>query len=80
MLWLSIKVATFRNNKKKDWFSHETGLVFLYGEVCKDAFKNSATFKMELFATIINGRKLQRASSDGFTTLKKDIHLMGLQL
>ena len=44
----------FQCNKKK-------GLVFVYGEVCKGTFKNSATFKMELFVTISNGRKLQRA-------------------
>ena len=34
------KVVIFRYNKNKDWFSHETGLVFKYGEVCKGAFKN----------------------------------------
>ena len=28
MQWLSIKVATFWNNKKKDLLSHETGLAF----------------------------------------------------
>ena len=68
MQWLSIRVTTFRNNKKKDWVSHETGLVFVYGKVCKGAFKNSATFMMELFAIISNGGKLQGASSDGRTT------------
>ena len=61
-------MATFRNNKKKDWFSHKTGLVFVYGEVCKGGSKNSTTFKMELSATTSNGRNLQRASSDGLTT------------
>ena len=55
MQWLSIKVAIFRCNKSKDWFSHETGLVFVYGEVCK------GVFKMELFAKI---RMLE--SSKGF--------------
>ena len=40
----------------------------MYGEVWKCASKNSATFKMELSATISNGRKLQRALSDGLTT------------
>ena len=30
------KVATFQNNKKKDWFSHKTRLVFLHGDVLKD--------------------------------------------
>ena len=51
-----IKVATFRNNKKKDLFSLETGLVFMHGNVFKDGSRNSATFKMKLFATIGNGR------------------------
>ena len=40
----------------------------MYGEVCKSASKNSATFKMELTATVSNGIKLQRALSDGLTT------------
>ena len=40
----------------------------MHGEVCKGASKNSATFKMELSATISNGRKSQRALSDGLTT------------
>ena len=61
-------MTTFQNNKKKDWFSHETRLVFKYGKVFKGGSRNSATFKMELFPTIGNGRKLQRASSDGLTT------------
>ena len=51
-----IKVATFRNNKKKDWFSHKTGLAFVHSNVFKDGSRNSTTFKMELFATIGNGR------------------------
>ena len=46
--WLSIKVATFWNNK--------TGVVFMYGSIFKDRSKNSAIFKMELFLTIGNGR------------------------
>ena len=49
-------MATFQNNKKKDWFSHETRLVFVHGNIFKDGSRNSATFKMELFATIGNGR------------------------
>ena len=61
-------MATFQNNKKKDWFSHKTGIVFVYGEVCKGASRNSATIKMELFARIGNGRNLQRASFNGLTT------------
>ena len=40
----------------------------MYGEVCKGASKNSATFKMELSTTISNGRKLQRALPDGLAT------------
>ena len=59
-----IKVTTFRNNKKKDWFSHKTGLVFVHGDIFKDGSGNSAAFKMELFATTGNGKKLQRASSN----------------
>ena len=49
-------MAAFRNNKKKDWNSHESGLVFVHSEVFKDGSRNSAIFKMELFATIGNGR------------------------
>ena len=47
-----IKVATFQNNKKKDWFSHKTRLVFVHGEVFKDGSRNFAIFKMEHFATV----------------------------
>ena len=50
------KGATFWNNKKKDWFSHQTGLVFVQGDAFKDGSRNSAKFKMELFAAIGNGR------------------------
>ena len=49
-------MATFRINKKKDWFPHKTELVFVRGDVCKDRSTNSATFKMELFARIGNDR------------------------
>ena len=49
-------MAAFWNNKKKDWFLHKTGLVFVHGEVFKDGSRNSAIFKMELIATIANGR------------------------
>ena len=49
-------MATFHNNKKKDWFSHKTGLVFVHGHIFKDRSENSTTFKMELFATTGNGR------------------------
>ena len=40
----------------KDWFSHEIGLDFIHGDVFKDRSRNSATFKMELFEAIGNGR------------------------
>ena len=59
-----MKVATFPNNKKKDLLSNGIRLVFLHGKVFKEGSRNSATFKMELFATIHNGKELQRASSD----------------
>ena len=62
------KCNDFWNDKKKDWFSYETRVAFVCGEVCKGASKNSATFKMELSGTISNSRKLQRALSDGLTT------------
>ena len=51
-----IKVATFQNNKKKDWFSQKARLIFMHGNIFKDPSRNSATFKMKLFATIGNGR------------------------
>ena len=50
------KSATFWKNKKKDWFSHQSGLVFVHGDVFKDGSRNSAKFKMELFPAIGNGR------------------------
>ena len=50
------KVATFWKNKKKAWFSHQIGLVFVHGNVFKDRSRNSAKFKMELFAATGNGR------------------------
>ena len=49
-------MATFRNSKKNDWFSNETGLVFMHGDVFKDGSQKSVTFKMELFVIIGNGR------------------------
>ena len=60
-------MAIFQYNKKEDWFSYKTGLVFVYGEACKGALKNSATFKMELFVTI---RMLESC---------KGLHLLVLQ-
>ena len=48
-------MATFQNNKKKDWFPHKTGLACVHGEVFKDIPRNFAMFKIELFATISNG-------------------------
>ena len=55
-----MKVATFRNNKKKDWFPHKTELVFVHGHICKGRSRNSATFKMEDFARIGNDRVYNR--------------------
>ena len=49
-------MVTFRSNKKKDRFSHETRLLFVHGDVFKDGSGNSGTFKMEIFAAIGNGR------------------------
>ena len=49
-------MATFRNNKKNDWFPHKTELVFVHGDVCKDGPRDAATFKMELFARIGHDR------------------------
>ena len=43
-------------DKEKDCFSHEIELLFMCGSVFKDRSKNSATFKMELFPAIGNGR------------------------
>ena len=42
--------------RKKYWFSLETGLVFVHDDFFKERSKNSATFEMELFATIGNDR------------------------
>ena len=49
-------MATFQNNKKKNWFKDKTELAFVDGDVCKDGPRNSAVFKMELFARIGNDR------------------------
>ena len=46
-------MVTFRNNKKKDWFPHETKLVFVHGQVCKERSRNSATFKMEVLQELV---------------------------
>ena len=51
-----IKVATFQNTKKTDWFSHKVRLVFMHGNVFKNGTRNTAIFKMEFFATIGNGK------------------------
>ena len=51
-----IKLVASQNNNKKDWNSHKNRLVFIHGEVFKDESKNSAIFKMELFAKIGTGR------------------------
>ena len=42
--------------QKKYCFSHETGLVLVHSNVFKDWSRNPATFKMELFAAIANGK------------------------
>ena len=47
----------------------------MHGKVFKGESRNSATFKMELFATIGNGRNFQRASSDGLTTNRQYLHI-----
>ena len=49
-------MATFQNNKEKYWFSDKTRLVFVLGNNFKEGFRNSAIFKLELFATVGNGR------------------------
>ena len=36
--------------------NRETGLLFAYGNVFKDGSRTSTTFKMELFATVGNGK------------------------
>ena len=48
---------------KKEWLSYETRLIFVLGVVFEHWCRYSAIFKMELFATIGNDKKLQRASS-----------------
>ena len=65
---ISIKVVTFQTNKKKNWFSDKTRLVFVYDEVCKGTSRKSIIFKMELFTTIWNLSKSY-----------KELHLMCLQ-
>ena len=40
----------------------------MHGEVFKGGSRNSATFEMELFATIGNHRNLQKTLSGGVTT------------
>ena len=49
------KGGKFQNNKKR-LVSHETGLVFVNGNIFKEGSRNSAMFKMELFETIGNCR------------------------
>ena len=66
-------------NKQNDWFSHETELVFVHGEVFKEGSRNSASFKMELFATICNSRKLQMTSSDELKSNEQYSTLPSLQ-
>ena len=47
-------MATFRNNKKKDWFSHEAGLIFMHSDIFRDESRNSAAFNMELLGLTTN--------------------------
>ena len=47
----------------------------MHGEVYKGGSRKSGTFKMDLFATIGNGRNLQRTSSDGLTTNRQYLHV-----
>ena len=54
--WFLIKVATFWNNKKKILVFTQSQTSSMHGNILKDRFRNSATFKMELFATFGNGR------------------------
>ena len=56
-------MATFLNNKKKDWLSNKSGLVFVYGDVFTDGSRISATVKMEVFATVGNVGGLQPMDS-----------------
>ena len=47
----------------------------MHGKVFKGRSRNSATFQMELFATIGNGKNLPRASFDGLKTNKHYWHV-----
>ena len=58
----------FKITRKKTGFHLKPDYFFMHGKVFKDRSRNSAMFKMKLFATIGNGWKLQRPSSDVFTT------------
>ena len=49
-------MAAFWNKKKKYWLSDEARLGSVDGNIFKDGFRNSATFKMGLFTTFGNGR------------------------
>ena len=49
-------MGTFWDSTKNNWFSHKTRLVFEHGNVFKERSQNSATFKIELFVIIGNGR------------------------
>ena len=56
-------MATFLNNKKKDWLSNKSGLAFVHGDVFTDGSRISATVKMEVFATVGNVGGLQPMDS-----------------
>ena len=47
----------------------------MHGKIFKGRPRNSATFETELFATIGNGRNLQRTSSGGLITNRQYLHV-----
>ena len=52
----------------------------MHGKVFKGGSRDSATFKMELFATIGNGGNLQRALSDGLASNRQYLHVAAVTL
>ena len=64
-------MATFQN-KKKYWFSHKTEIVFVHGNVFKNKSRSSASFRMEFFETIGNGKVTTNGQNSQltFTTSK----------
>ena len=47
----------------------------MHDKVFKSRSRNFVTFKMELFATIGNGRNLQRASTNWLATNRQFLHV-----